>query len=72
MTFAYNDVFRGIKTSLRFAAHARAKNIKRVKIVTKVATITTIVLVVGWIYQILYVLDFVVMVQEALPFTSIL
>lgn len=49
MTFAYNDVFRGIKTSLRFAAHARAKNIKRVRIVTKVATITTIVLVVGWI-----------------------
>ena len=49
MTFAYIDVFSGIKTSLRFAAHARAKNIKRVKIVTEVTAITTIVLVVGWI-----------------------
>jgi hypothetical protein len=51
------DVFRGMKTSLRFAASARAENIngiKRLKKVTKVAAITTFVLAVCWLYQILF------------------
>jgi hypothetical protein len=49
---AYIDVFLGIKTSLRFAASARAENmnsIKRLKKVTKVAAITTFVLAVCWL-----------------------
>jgi hypothetical protein len=52
ITLAYIDVFRGIKTSLRFAVSARAENvtsIKRLKKVTKVAAITTLVLVVCWL-----------------------
>ena len=52
ITLAYIDVFRGIKTSLRFAASARAENInaiKRLKKVTKVAAITTIALAVCWV-----------------------
>ena len=52
ITLAYIDVFRGIKTSLRFAASARAENInaiKRLKKVTKVAAITTIVVAVCWV-----------------------
>ena len=52
ITFAYIDVFRGIKISLRFAVSARAENIngiKRLKKVTKVAAITTIVLLVCWV-----------------------
>ena len=49
---AYIDVFRGIKTSLRFASYARAENvnsINRLKKVTKVAAITTIILVFSWL-----------------------
>ena len=49
---AYIDVFLGIKTSVRFAASARAENmnsIKRLKKVTKVAAITTFVLAVCWL-----------------------
>lgn len=52
MTLAYIDVFRGIKTSLRFATSARAENInglKRLKKVTTVAAITTFVLVICWV-----------------------
>ena len=52
ITFTYIDVFRGIKTSLRFAACARTDNInaiKRLKKVTKVAAITTIVILVCWV-----------------------
>ena len=49
---AYIDVFRGIKASLQFSASARADNvncIKKLKKVTKVAAITTFVLVVCWL-----------------------
>ncbi len=52
ITLAYIDVFRGIKTSLRFAVAARAENIsgiKRLRKVTKVAAITTFVLAVCWL-----------------------
>jgi hypothetical protein len=51
-TLAYIDVFRGIKASLRFAASARAQNIngiKKLKKVTKVASISTFVLAVCWL-----------------------
>lgn len=49
---AYIDVFRGIKTSLRFAASARAVTVigvKRLKKVTRVTVTATFVLVVSWV-----------------------
>ena len=52
ITLAYIDVFRGIKTSLLFAASARAENIngvRRLKKVTKVAAVTTFVVAVCWL-----------------------
>lgn len=52
ITLAYFDVFRGIKTSLRFVASARAERfngVKRLKKVTKLAAVTTFVLVICWI-----------------------
>lgn len=52
ITFAYIDTFRGIRASLRFTESAGAENIsciKRLKKVTKVAAITTFLLVVGWL-----------------------
>ena len=52
ISLAYIDVFRGIKTSLLFAASARAENIdgiKRLKKVTKVAAVTTFVVAVCWL-----------------------
>ena len=52
ITLAYIDVFRGIKASLRFAASARAENvnaIKRLKKVTNVAAITTLILAFSWL-----------------------
>ena len=61
---AYIGVFRGIKTSLRFAASARIENInafKRMKKVTEVAAITTIVVVVFWVpNNILYFISLLV------------
>lgn len=52
ITLAYFDVFRGIKISLRFITSARAEHfngVKRLKKVTKLAAITTLVLVICWI-----------------------
>ena len=52
ITLAYIDVFRGIRASLRFVASARAENvnaIKRLKKVTKVAAITTLILAFSWL-----------------------
>ena len=52
ITLAYIDVFRGIRTSLRFAVAARAENIsciKRLRKVTRVAVTTTFVLAVCWL-----------------------
>ena len=52
ITLAYIDVFRGIRASLRFAVSARAENIaciKRLRKVTRVAAITTVVLAVCWL-----------------------
>ena len=52
ITLAYIDVFRGIKTSLSFAASARAENIngiRRLKKVIKVAAVTTFVVAVCWL-----------------------
>ena len=52
ITLIYFDVFRNIKTSLRYVASARAEHfngVKRLKKVTKLAAITTFVLVICWI-----------------------
>ena len=52
ITLTYIDVFRGIRTSLRFAASARVEtvnSIKRLKKVTKVSARATFVLVVSWV-----------------------
>lgn len=52
ITFAYIDVFRGIRASLRFATSAGAESVnsvKRLKKVTNVAAITTFLLVVCWL-----------------------
>ena len=52
ITFAYIDVFRGIRASLRFATSAGAESVnsvKRLKKVTNIAAITTFVLVVCWL-----------------------
>ena len=52
IALAYVDIFRGIKTSLRFAVTARAENtsyVTRLRKVTKVAAVTTFVLVVCWL-----------------------
>ena len=76
ITLAYIDVFRGIKTSLRFAASARAVNIdgiKRLKKVTKVSAITTFVLVVCWLPSTLrFYISIAVFGHTAHPLTPVM